>query len=213
MWEQSKVCIVLAWRMGGKDGWGWMDGGVDGVGSLLQVVRDMMEYDGVKQGFSPWIVLFGCDSCDAGWRKWIASLWRARIALHALLPCWHGWIVGWLSVGVLWKCSTLKIRSPRAHACSPARDASRTMARVFTSSEVRDQRPSCVFGPEIYDKDATEEVEEIKASCADAQKQARPTHAWTKHAVEVKIGYEHYDQRWRKDKQDIQLHRWIEERE
>lgn len=92
MWEQSKVCIVLAWRIGGArmDGAGWMEG-VDGVGSLLQVVRDMMEYDGVKQGFSP----LDCPVCWVWWwRKWIASLWRARIALHALLPCWHGWIVG-----------------------------------------------------------------------------------------------------------------------
>ena len=30
----------------------------------------------------------------------------------------------------------------------------------------------CVSGAEIYDKNATEDVEEVQASCADAQKKA-----------------------------------------
>ena len=53
------------------DGAGWMER-VDGVGSLLQVVRDMMEYDGVKQGcHRPWMNLLfaGSDSCDAGLKE------------------------------------------------------------------------------------------------------------------------------------------------
>lgn len=84
------------------------------------------------------------------------------------------------------------------------------MAWVFPSPKVTDQRLSRVFDAEIYDKNATEELMEIQASCADAQKQAvLLVHEQT----DRHTGYEHYDQRWRKDKQDIQLHRWIEERE
>lgn len=58
MWEQSKVCIVLAWRMW-ENGQGWM--GLDGwrgwfmgLGvycKLWEIWWNMMEYDGVKQGF------------------------------------------------------------------------------------------------------------------------------------------------------------------
>lgn len=53
--ENNPKC-VLYWHEGlggGKDGWGWMDEGLMGLmglmglGSLLQVVRDMMEYDGI----------------------------------------------------------------------------------------------------------------------------------------------------------------------
>lgn len=52
---QSVYCIGMKdWGGARMDGAGWMEGlmglmGLMGLGSLLQVVRDMMEYDGVKQ--------------------------------------------------------------------------------------------------------------------------------------------------------------------
>lgn len=46
---QSVYCIGMkdVGKRARMDGAGWMEGLIHGVRSLLQVVRDMMEYDGI----------------------------------------------------------------------------------------------------------------------------------------------------------------------